>query len=231
MATEEDSNFFSRWSRRKVQVRTGQPLADTPPASGVVPPVAAAVTVPVPQRSASALPARGLAPEQGCPPTQPAQEAPPALTLDDVAQLSTEGDFKPFMARQVPAEVRNAAVKKLFTDPHFNVMDGLDIYIDDYSQPSPLSAADMARMVGAQFLKLVDDPNEVKPPVPAPESPTAPAPASAEEATPEAPDEAPTHPSAQATALDPPEPHHDHPDLQLQPDHAPERPGPGAGAG
>ena len=55
-------------------------------------------------------------------------------------------------------------MKKLFADPHFNVMDGLDIYIDDYSKPSPLSKAQMAKMVGAQFLKLVDDPNAPKPP-------------------------------------------------------------------
>jgi hypothetical protein len=38
----------------------------------------------------------------------------------------------------VAPEVKNAAFKKLFADPHFNVMDGLDIYIDDYSKPDPL---------------------------------------------------------------------------------------------
>jgi hypothetical protein len=32
--------------------------------------------------------------------------------------------------------VKNAAMKKLFADPHFNVMDRLDIYIDDYSSPT-----------------------------------------------------------------------------------------------
>ena len=29
-------------------------------------------------------------------------------------------------------------MKKLFANPHYNVMDRLDIYIDDYSQPDPL---------------------------------------------------------------------------------------------
>ena len=35
-------------------------------------------------------------------------------------------------------DVKRAALRKLFTDPHFNVMDGLDIYIDDYSKPDPM---------------------------------------------------------------------------------------------
>jgi hypothetical protein len=29
-------------------------------------------------------------------------------------------------------------MRKLFSDPRFNVMDGLDIYIDDYSKPDPM---------------------------------------------------------------------------------------------
>jgi hypothetical protein len=41
-------------------------------------------------------------------------------------------------ARDVAPEVKNAAIKKLFADPHFNVMDGLDTYIDDYSKPDPI---------------------------------------------------------------------------------------------
>ena len=45
------------------------------------------------------------------------------------------------MARDVAPEVRNAAMKKLFADPQFNVMDRLDTYIDDYSLPDPLPAS------------------------------------------------------------------------------------------
>lgn len=221
MKSDEDDNFFSRWSRRKVQVRTGQTLPAEPPVA--VAPVVAPVAAPVIAPGA----VEGLAPA-GLPPTLPAEpaEPAPAPTLDDVARLSLDGDFKPFVARGVPAEVRNAAVKKLFTDPHYNVMDGLDIYIDDYSKPSPLSAAEMAKMVGAQFLKLVDDPNEVKTPAPAPV-------AAAQEHAAE-PDEAQA-PQAdapeQVAQPEPQETHDDHADLQLQPDHAPEPPGPGRGAG
>ena len=133
MKPDEGDNFFSRWSRRKAQVRSGQPLPAEPPVPE--PPLAAA-----PVMAPAAV--EGLAPAT-LPPSAPVEpaEPPPAPTLEDVARLSLDSDFKPFVARGVPAEVRNAAVKKLFTDPHYNVMDGLDIYIDDYSKPSPLSAA------------------------------------------------------------------------------------------
>jgi hypothetical protein len=38
----------------------------------------------------------------------------------------------------VDAAVKRAAVKQLFRDPRFNVMDGLDVYIDDYTQADPI---------------------------------------------------------------------------------------------
>lgn len=218
----EDDNFFSRWSRRKVHERAGQPLPANPPAQAPdrpVVPAAISAAVPGEPAAASRQPPQPLA-------STAAAEPPPVLTLDDVAQLTRESDFKPFVARHVPAEVRNAAVKKLFADPHFNVMDGLDIYIDDYSQPSPLPAAMMAKMVGAQFLKLVDDPNEVKPP-PATAAIDASTVATADTAIEATADIS----TGAATAPDQPEPHDDHADLQLQPDHAPEPQGPGRGAG
>lgn len=200
-----DEGFLSRWSRRKQAVREGQAL---PPEPAVSPPAARAEPVPA---APVAMPA--------VPPATPASEsrdARPLPTLNDVAQLTPEADFSRFVARDVPSEVRNAAVKKLFADPHFNVMDGLDVYIDDYSLPSPLSKADMAKMVGARFLKLVDDPDE--------ETPSAPA----SEPTPSG---GPTAAAPGAPAADTPPTHDDHADLQLQPDHAPGPEGPGRGTG
>jgi hypothetical protein len=63
----------------------------------------------------------------------------PAPTLEQVGQLTTDSDFTPFIARGVDETVRRAALKKLFSDPHFNVMDGLDTYIDDYNKFEPLT--------------------------------------------------------------------------------------------
>lgn len=217
----DDDNFFSRWSRRKVQVRTGEPLpADPPPPVVVVAPA----TVALP-----GTPVASVAPVVA----EPA-EPPPALTLEDVARLTPESDYSAFVARSVSPDVRNAAVKKLFTDPHYNIMDGLDIYIDDYSKPSPLSAADMAKMVGAQFLKLVDDPNEPKPvatatPQPITEPQTEP-PTEVAQAEPEA-EEALPDDNNDTPVPETPDTHDDHADLQLQPDHADEPEGSRRGPG
>ena len=75
--------------------------------------------------------------------------------MADVHQLTAESDFSPFVAKNVSPEVRNTAMKKLFTDPHYNVMDRLDIYIDDYSQPDPIPESMLRQMVSAKFLNLI----------------------------------------------------------------------------
>lgn len=161
-----EDNFFSRWSRRKVQAKTGDPLPPEPPAAPPAPAVVPVAATAVP-RPAAGVPAGQAQPANPAPAVaEPAAPPEPPPTLDDAQRLTPQDDFSRFVARDVPPDVRNAAVKKLFADPHFNVMDGLDIYIDDYSKPSPLSKAQMAKMVGAQFLKLVDDPNAPKPPKP-----------------------------------------------------------------
>lgn len=212
MSTPDDDSFFTRWSRRKAQVRSGEAVAEPVPAA---PAVAATVAVPA------------TVPLVTEPPVAEAQ-VPPPPTLEDTQALTPASDFSRFVARGVSPEVRNAAVKKLFADPHFNVMDGLDIYIDDYSKPSPLSAADMAKMVSAQFLKLVDDPENPKKPVAA--EPALPAPqAAAQDTSTEPPP--PTQDTRAPDAAEPEETHDDHADLQLQPDHAPGPQGPGPGAG
>ena len=82
-------------------------------------------------------------------------EPAPLPTLEDVQNLTPDADFQPFVSRQVAPEVRNAAMRKLFSDPHFNVMDRMDIYIDDYGQPDPLPVGMLQKMRSAQFMQLV----------------------------------------------------------------------------
>ena len=77
--------------------------------------------------------------------------------MEDAQALTPDSDFKPFMARGVSAEVKNAAMKKLFSDPHFNVMDGLDTYIGDYSQPDPIPESMLRQLASAKFLDLFDE--------------------------------------------------------------------------
>ena len=70
------------------------------------------------------------------------EEARPegVIELPSLESLTPQSDFKPFMQSGIASATRNAALKKLFTDPHFNVMDGLDTYIDDYTKSEPMPA-------------------------------------------------------------------------------------------
>ncbi|WP_431275485.1 DUF3306 domain-containing protein [Variovorax ureilyticus] len=137
--------FFDRWSRRKQQARSGE-MPDEPRAPQAAPRESDRPAPPSPGEPA--IPADRSSAE--------AAEAPP-LTLDDVRALPMDSDFRPFVAQDVAPEVRNAAFRKLFSDPHFNVMDGLDTYIDDYSKASPLPEGVLRQMVSAKFLKLFDE--------------------------------------------------------------------------
>jgi hypothetical protein len=76
----------------------------------------------------------------------------PPPTLEEAAALTPDSDFKPFVARGVDENVRRSAMKKLFADPHFNVMDGLDVYIDDYSKFEPMTPQILSALNHAQAL-------------------------------------------------------------------------------
>jgi len=76
------------------------------------------------------------------------EEAPPKLP--PVEDLTMDSDYSGFFHPKVNEEMRRSAMKKLFSDPHFNVMDGLDIYIDDYSISEPIPAAMLKELKQAQ---------------------------------------------------------------------------------
>ena len=194
MVEEEASGFLARWARRKEQVRTGVAVA---PGPVVEVPVAVAPAVPV-AVSTEAKAAEALVAEE-----QPAAE--PLPTMADVALLTRASDYSRFVSPGIDEGVKRAAMKKLFTDPHFNVMDGLDTYIDDYGQPDPIPLSMLKQMNQSKVLRLFeqDDEDEAK------KSTAAEA---AEPAT-----ELKTTPD-------------DDPDLRLQQDDAAGRPGPDQGA-
>lgn len=152
MAERDDDGFLSRWSRRKVQVRQGEAVPELP----LPPPV----MQPLPQPAAAVA---ELEPGAAAPAVEP---APPPPTLDEAQALTPLSDFRRFVTPDVAPEVRNAALKQLFSDPHYNLMDGLDTYIDDYGKPDPIPESMLRQMAQAQFLNLfADDP---EPAVPAP---------------------------------------------------------------
>jgi len=90
-----------------------------------------------------------------------AQQEPPQLPPLD--SLTFESDFKAFMHSKVEEGVKRAALKKLFSDPRFNVMDGLDTYIDDYTKAEPITEELLARLEHARQTLLVSKQEEEKP--------------------------------------------------------------------
>ena len=197
--------FLNRWSQRKQDVRAGKPLAEP-------------LITPQPLAPVQTEP---NAPEKLADISQAA--APELPTLADAQQLTPASDFKPFMVRGVAADVKNAAMKKLFSDPHFNVMDGLDTYIDDYSISDPIPEAMLRKMVSAKFLNLFDEEAEEETPEVQPAS-------NLPVVVSDVPDTAAPETVAQsAIALEAPQINDDDTDLRLQPDHALERQGVGRG--
>jgi hypothetical protein len=104
-----------------------------------------------PQPMATSIASPSSAPQPG--PQDPA-------TLEQAQRLTPQDDFRAFVRPEVAPEVRNTAMRQLFSDPHFNVMDGLDIYIDDYNRPDPLPLDDLKRMVSAQAMRLLKSESE-----------------------------------------------------------------------
>jgi hypothetical protein len=143
--------FLGRWSQRKLAVKQGVEL-DVP----------AAAIEPLPEAHA-VVPANNVASE---PSGGGAKAEVPSMA--DVQALNAESDFAPFVGRTVAPDVRNAAMKKLFSDPHYSVMDRLDIYIDDYSKPDPLPLAMLRQMASAKFLNLFEEEEDAEKPAAAP---------------------------------------------------------------
>lgn len=63
----------------------------------------------------------------------PAQADEAAPDLPPVEQLTPESDFAPFMHPKVADGLRRTALKKLFSDPRYNVIDKFEAYSDDYT--------------------------------------------------------------------------------------------------
>ena len=159
---ETPAGFLSRWSRRKAEVRQGRVLDEPPAPTRADPLASAAVSAPLVGTTSARLDA--TLPATAAPSLAQAEQPvpqPTAPTLADVEKLTPESSYANFIARDVAPEVKNAAMKKLFSDPHFNVMDRLDTYIDDYGIPDPLPAAMLRQMTSAKFLNLFDDEPEL----------------------------------------------------------------------
>jgi hypothetical protein len=125
-----DENFLSRWSRKKKEststTATAGPTADVAPSQEGAQSPALAAEAPV--------------------------EAPPPLP--PIESLTSESDFAPFMKAEVDPGLKRQAFKKLIEDPRYNIMDGLDVYIDDYSKADPLPEGWLEKMNAVRYLGI-----------------------------------------------------------------------------
>ncbi|MEW5863700.1 MAG: DUF3306 domain-containing protein [Pseudomonadota bacterium] len=151
--TKEDEAFLARWSRLKREARAEAPKQ--PPAQ----PAAAEASSPQSGTAAALV---------------PAAEAPP---LPPVETLTPESDFRPFMAGNVPPEMRQAALKKLFSDAHFNVPDPFEAYSEDYTRAEPIPRAMLKMLEHAKRLLAEEgeQPGAAQPPQAQPDAARAPA--------------------------------------------------------
>ena len=208
----EAGGFLSRWSRRKAGIDEAQARPSVPDA-----PAVAALGAPVAVLADEAASAPIAEPEAAALPT-----------MADVAALTRQSDYARFVLPGVEPGVKNAALKKLFADPHFNIMDGLDTYIDDYGKPDPIPLSMLRAMNQSAVLGLFDHEAAEGGILPAAAAiPDGDDPLAVAQSAGLAPEPLPAA-ATDATAL--PE-SDDDPDLRLQPNDADRRPGPEPGAG
>jgi len=132
MSSDDKQPFLARWSRRKLESskETTAPKPAGPSPSG---------GVPAPGGPAGSSPATKL-------------ELPP---LDSLRGLSSE--YREFLNPGVDEKLRHAALNKLFRDPHFNVIDLMDVYIDDYTKFDPIPEAMLRTLTHAKDLLFGDE--------------------------------------------------------------------------
>jgi hypothetical protein len=137
--SSEPESFLARWSRRKRAAEEARK-----PAEGAVPETPAAAPAQVAGESVAPASASVPAPTRASAETTEVP-LPPIESLDGL-----RSDYQAFFQQPVADELRHAALKKLFADPHFNKMDMLDVYVDDYTQFEPLPAAMKLRLPSAR---------------------------------------------------------------------------------
>ena len=129
-----ESLSLRRWSQRKfaaAREKNAPVIAANP--------VAAPATAPAPAPASVGI-------------AQPVPAPTYATTLPPVESLTIDSDFTPFFQPKVGEALKRQALKQLFRDPQFNVMDGLDVYVGDYSIPDPISPDIVKQMVQGRYI-------------------------------------------------------------------------------
>ncbi len=138
------AGFLNRWSKRKLGV---EPEASPSELSEGQPLVQKEKSSDTPSQDSKVL-----KDSEATVPLAKTSEAMP--TLEDVLKLTKDSDFSAYVKPGIDPQVQQAAMQKLFSDPRYNIMDGLDIYIDDYSKPDPIPLDMLKKMNQSKMLGL-----------------------------------------------------------------------------
>jgi hypothetical protein len=117
--------FFRRWARRKEAAREQEP-------AGPLAPAADASRAQEPDEGETLPAAEAGGPGEAPPPHSEPTDLPP---LDS---LTAESDFGAFMRPGVDPVLRRTALRKMFRNPKYAVVDPLDPYRVDYGLFTPL---------------------------------------------------------------------------------------------
>jgi len=88
----------------------------------------------------------------------PAKAETPAPVLPPVENLTPESDFKDFMHPKVEDALRRLALKKLFSDPHFNIPDPYEAYSGDWTGGEPIPPEMLAALEQMKAMLKVPEP-------------------------------------------------------------------------
>ncbi|MGI9047756.1 MAG: DUF3306 domain-containing protein [Burkholderiales bacterium] len=150
---DKTEGFLARWSRLKTRpVTTGEKVGQDLAGD---------------RNSVAGTPAE--TPKIGANSNQQAAAAgaPARVALPPLDSLNIDSDYSPFLQPHVEESARRAGLRKLLRDPHFNVMDGLDVYIEDFGKADPMPAAMLAdqlrQLLAAQSRDVVEEEGEAKP--------------------------------------------------------------------
>ena len=139
--SEEGEGFLSRWSRRKRAVVEGRAPEEAPPPAP-------------PEAKPEALP------------TEPEDEFDLA-SLPPIESLTIESDFKAFLHRKVPLELRSAALRRAWSlDPAIRDFIGPADYAWDFNAPDGVPG--FALELGGDAMKLLSHALGLDAPVPKP---------------------------------------------------------------
>ena len=139
--SEEGEGFLSRWSRRKRAVVEGRAPEEAPPPAPL-------------EAKPEALP------------TEPEDEFDLA-SLPPIESLTIESDFKAFLHRKVPLELRSAALRRAWSlDPAIRDFIGPADYAWDFNAPDGVPG--FALELGGDAMKLLSHALGLDAPVPKP---------------------------------------------------------------